>query len=85
MKAPKLNAKVIDRLSDDQCRALIGGCAGREFRDRRDEAIVRFMLEAIVRAGEVVGMTTDDVDLSRALAVVRRGNGGRGRVVPFGP
>ncbi|HEX2301360.1 MAG TPA: site-specific integrase [Pseudonocardiaceae bacterium] len=73
------------RLTDEQCRALIRACAGKEFRDRRDEAIVRFMLEAIVRAGEVVAMSTADVDLGRGLAIVRRGKGGKGRPVPFGP
>jgi site-specific recombinase XerD len=84
LKPPKLDQKVVPRLTDDQCRALIKACAGREFRDRRDEAIVRFMLEAIVRAGEVVDMRTTDVDLSRGLAIVQRGKGGKGRPVPFG-
>ncbi len=43
------------------------------------------MLEAIVRAGEVVAMGTGDVDLTRGLAIVQRGKGGKGRPVPFGP
>jgi site-specific recombinase XerD len=85
LKPPKLDVKVVPRLTDDQCRALVKACSGREFRDRRDEAIVRFMLEAIVRAGEVVAMGTGDVDLTRGLAIVRRGKGGKGRPVPFGP
>jgi len=85
LKPPKLDVKVVPRLTDDQCRALVTACTGREFRDRRDEAIVRFMLEAIVRAGEVVAMGTGDVDLTRGLAIVRRGKGGKGRPVPFGP
>lgn len=85
LKPPKLDQKVVERLTDDQCRALVKACAGREFRDRRDEAIVRFMLEAIVRAGEVVGMTTGDVDLTAGSAVIRRGKGGKGRTVPVGP
>lgn len=85
LKPPKLDQKVTERLTDDQCRALIKACAGKEFRDRRDEAIVRFMLEAIVRAGEVVGMAIADVDLTAGSAVVRRGKGGKSRVVPFGP
>jgi integrase/recombinase XerD len=85
LKPPKLDQKIVPRLTDDQCRALIKACSGREFRDRRDEAIIRFMLEAIVRAGEVVAMGTGDVDLARGVAVVRRGKGGKGRPVPFGP
>lgn len=85
LKPPKLDQKVVERLSDEQCRALIKACAGKEFRDRRDEAVVRFMLEAIVRAGEVVEMTTDDLNIANGSAVVRRGKGGKGRIVPFGP
>lgn len=85
LKPPKLDQKITPRLTDDQCRELIKACAGREFRDRRDEAIVRFMLEAVVRAGEVVAMGTGDIDITRGIAVVRRGKGGKGRPVPFGP
>ncbi|WP_246170659.1 tyrosine-type recombinase/integrase [Pseudonocardia hierapolitana] len=85
LKPPKLDQKVVERLSEDQIRALVKACSGTDFRDRRDEALVRFMLEAIVRAGEVVAMTTADVDIVRGIAVVRRGKGGKGRPVPFGP
>ncbi len=85
LKPPKLDQKVVERLSDDQCRALIKACNGKEFRDRRDEALVRFMLEAITRAGEVVAMTVADVDLINGAAIIRRGKGGKGRPVPFGP
>lgn len=85
LKPPKLDVKVVPRLTDEQCLALVKACAGREFRDRRDEAIVRFMLEAIVRAGELLAMGTADVDLARGIAVVQRGKGGKGRLVPFGP
>ena len=84
-KPPKLDVKVVDPLTDDQLRALIKACAGPDLRDRRDEAIVRFMAETGARAGEVVGLTVEDLDLRAGTAVVRRGKGGKGRVVPFGP
>ncbi|MGH3549764.1 MAG: tyrosine-type recombinase/integrase [Pseudonocardiaceae bacterium] len=84
LKPPKLDIKVVPRLTDDQCRTLIKACAGKEFRDRRDEAIARFMLECMIRAGEVVGMNITDVDLTRGLAIVQRGKGGKGRPVSFG-
>jgi integrase/recombinase XerD len=85
LKPPKLDEKVTPRLSDDECRALIKACSGKTFHDRRDEAVVRFMLEAIVRAGEVVAMNLDDVRLSAGHAIIRSGKGGKGRAVPFGP
>ena len=85
VRAPKLDAKVIEPLTEDQIRALLRACAGNGMRDRRDEALVRFMLETGSRAGEVVALEVADVDLSAGTAVVRRGKGGKGRVVPFGP
>jgi integrase/recombinase XerD len=85
LKAPKLDAKVTDSLTDDELRRLIKACGGKDFRDRRDEAIVRLMAETGMRAGEVCGLTVADVDLTRGLVTVRRGKGGKGRVTPFGP
>lgn len=85
LKAPKLDTKVTESLSDDELRKLIKACGGKEFRDRRDEAIVRLMAETGMRAGEVCGLTLDDVNLDRGLATVRRGKGGKGRIAPFGP
>lgn len=85
VKPPKQDTPVVDELSDDQLRALVEACAGKSLVCRRDDAIVRLMAEAGVRAGEVIGMTVDDVDLHRGVALVRRGKGGKGRNVPFGP
>jgi site-specific recombinase XerD len=85
LKPPKLDQKITERLTDDQCRALIKACAGKELRERRDEAIVRLMLETAARAGEVVNMTLPDMDLPAGRAIIRRGKGGKGRPVPFGP
>src|SRR2546421_21755 len=39
----------------------------------------------LLRAGEALALTVADVDVRRGLAMVRRGKGGKGRVVPFGP
>jgi site-specific recombinase XerD len=85
LKAPKLDTKVTESLTEDELRRLIKACGGKEFRDRRDEAIVRLMAETGMRAGEVLGLTVADVDLVRGLVTVRRGKGGKGWVAPFGP
>jgi site-specific recombinase XerD len=85
LKAPKLDTKVTESLTDDELRRLIKACSGKEFRDRRDEAIVRLMAETGMRAGEVIGLTVADVDLQRGVVTVHRGKGGKGRVAPFGP
>lgn len=85
LKPPKLDQQVIEPLTEDELRLLIKACSGKEMRDRRDEAIIRLMLETGTRAGEVADMQIPDVDLVRSTAIVRRGKGGKGRTVPFGP
>jgi integrase/recombinase XerD len=84
LRAPKIDTKIVEPLSEDQIRALIDACKGTAFADRRDEALVRFMVETGARAGEVVAIGLVDVNLLAGTAVIRRGKGGKGRVVPFG-
>lgn len=87
MKPPKLDTKVIDGLDDDQIRRLIKACDTKDFLGRRDEAVVRLLAETGLRAGECLGLTTDDVDLERGLVTVthEHGKGGKGRIVAIGP
>jgi integrase len=85
LKSPRIDAKVVPALSEDQLRRLIKACAGRSFTDRRDEALVRLMAETGMRASEAVNLTTADVDLERLQITIQRGKGGKGRVVGIGP
>lgn len=84
LKPPKADAKVVNALTDEQLRALIKACAGKSLQHRRDEAIVRLMAETGLRAGEVLALAVADVNLQDGLLTVRRGNGSKGRVAPFG-
>ncbi|WP_445160799.1 tyrosine-type recombinase/integrase [Mycobacterium sp. Dal123C01] len=85
LKPPKIDTKLVQRLSDDDCRRLVKACKGKAFLELRDEAIARLMIETGLRAGEVLGLNVDDMDLGHGLAVVRRGKGGKARVVSFSP
>lgn len=85
LNAPKGDMPITPVLTDDELRALIKACQGKTLRDRRDEAMVRLFAETGMRASELLGLGMDDVDLSRGLAVIKRGKGGKGRIVPFGP
>jgi site-specific recombinase XerD len=85
LNAPKSDVPITPVLTDDELRALIKACQGQTLRDRRDEAIVRLMAETGMRAGELTALELDDVDLTRGLAMIRRGKGGKGRIAPFGP
>jgi integrase/recombinase XerD len=85
LKPPKLDQKLVPVLDDSQLRMLVKACEGKGLADRRDEAIVRVMLETGIRAGELVALTVADVDVRGGLLLVRRGKGGKGRMVAFGP
>ena len=85
MSPPKLYAKAVDPLSDEQLVSMLAACKGPELRDKRDEAIIRLMTETGARAGEILALQMADVDLTAGMAVIHRGKGGKGRRVPFGP
>lgn len=84
LRAPRMDTRVVEPLSELECRRLIAACTGNSYRARRDEAIVRFMLETGTRAGEVISLAVADVNLPAGTVTVRRGKGGKGRVVPIG-
>lgn len=84
LKPPRADVAAVGRLTDEQMKALLAACAGRSFIDRRDEALLRLMLETTARAGEALALETADIDLTRGVALIRRGKGGKGRFVPFG-
>jgi len=87
---PKQTQKLVTPLTDDELRALIGTCGGPAHRaddplhHRRDEAIIRLMFETGIRIGETIAFQLDDVDLDAGRVTLRRGKGGRGRVIPIG-
>ena len=87
LKAPRPDKKIVPKLTDDELRALIAACAAdKTLYGRRDEAMVRLAMEAGCRAEELLGMDLPgDLDQRRDIAVIRRGKGGKGRLVPFGP
>lgn len=85
LRSPKLDRPVVEPLTDDQLRAMLKACRGADLRDKRDEAILRLMFTTGARAGEVVAIETGDVNLRTdpPTVIIRRGKGGRGRVVPL--
>lgn len=92
VKAPRYEPPLVEPLTDAELRALIATCAvpadharpEDTLDDRRDEAIIRLMFETAIRSGELVDLRLDDLDLIARLITIRRGKGGRGRVIPIG-
>jgi site-specific recombinase XerD len=85
LRAPKLDEPVIEPLSDDQLRAMLKACRGPDMWHKRDEAILRLMFTTGARAGEVVAMQVNDLNLRSVppTVIIRRGKGGKGRMIPL--
>jgi integrase/recombinase XerD len=81
---PQLETAVPAVLTDDQVRALLATC-DKSFYGRRDESLVRFLLETMTRAGEALSLEVADVSLKDGIALVRRSKTRKARVVAFGP
>jgi site-specific recombinase XerD len=70
-------------LGTDALVALLATCKGNTFWNRRDEAMLRLLVDTGVRAAELIGLTVDDVDQQAAVVYVM-GKGRRGRAAPYG-
>lgn len=93
MTSPKLDQPVVDPLTVAELCTLLRTCqpdatddpaADRSLRHVRGEAIIRLMAETGIRLSEVIALTAGDLDLATGLVTIRRGKGGRGRVIPIG-
>lgn len=83
MRVPAVPEQPVAVLTDDQLRAVLASCDGREFVDRRDAALIRLFVDTGCRRGEIAALRTEDVDLDdQVIRVV--GKGSRVRVIPFG-
>lgn len=85
VRAPKLDQRVVDHLTDREVKALLKACDGTELRDKRDKALVSLFVETGLRAEEMLALTPDDVSIADCSAVIRRGKGAKGRRVKFSP
>jgi integrase/recombinase XerD len=84
LKPPAVRERMVLKMPGDEIERLLKACSGNDFRSKRDAALIAFGLATGARANEVLGMRVDDVDMSRMIAVITVGKGGRGRIVPFG-
>jgi site-specific recombinase XerD len=83
MHPPAIPEQPVPLVGTEQLQALIAACKGNTFENRRDEAIIRLLLDTGMRAGELTGLTLDDVDREQSVAFVM-GKGGRGRACVYG-
>lgn len=84
MEPPKVEPPLVPVLRQEQIKALLRACEGREFADRRDMAVVRLFLSTGMRRAAMAGLQVHDVDLERRVVVIRYGKGDRPRVAASG-
>jgi site-specific recombinase XerD len=83
MSPPSLPEAPPPVLRDEQLAAILAACArDRTPIGRRDEALVRFLIDTGCRRAEVAGLRTGDVDLRSRTATVT-GKGDRTRLVAY--
>jgi site-specific recombinase XerD len=80
---PEIDERPVPVVEDDTLKKLIKACQGKDFDSRRDEAMIRFLVDCGVRISELCGLLLDRVDLDAETALVR-GKGGKERAVFFG-
>lgn len=84
MTEPRPTDEPVPVVSDDDLRALLKACDGKQFEDRRDTAIIRLWCEpGSPRLEEMASITVDGLDM-RAGMVTLHGKGDKIRVIPFG-
>lgn len=90
LEVPTVPAKPVPVLSDDELTALIKACRppkvgeGKRspFYYRRDEAVIRLLLDCGIRVAELCGLKVNDVDLDREMGMVT-GKGNKIRPIYF--
>lgn len=83
MRAPQVPEQPVEVLTDAELSRLLLACKGNTFENRRDTALVRFLIDTGMRAAELVGLQSADIDDEQSVAHVM-GKGRRGRAVPYG-
>lgn len=83
LSPPTLKMKPVPVITDEELVALLKACVGKEFADRRDEALIRLLLDCGVRISEACGLLLDQLDLDQGMAIVK-GKGSKVRPVYFG-
>jgi integrase/recombinase XerC len=83
LEGPNVAAPMVPVLEIEQLRVLLAAVAGQGFTERRDNAIIRLLIDTGVRRDEIAGLKVTDVNLLARDAVVT-GRGSKTRIVRFG-
>lgn len=88
IKTPPTNQTRTEILTPEQIRAMLATCAGSEFRNLRDRAVIMLFADGGLRLAELHGLAVADVDVAQRIVYVEgkgsNRSGPRRRAVPVG-
>jgi len=84
VKQPRVEDTPMPTFTPQEIDRLLAACRGETRTGLRDSAMLVLMFSTGLRASEVVGLRVEDVDWEKGVIIVRRGKGGKLRVVPLG-
>ncbi len=82
--APRRGRRLPDAPRPHEVERVLDSLAGDDPLAVRNRALVELVYSAGLRSAEAVGLDLGDVDFEQELVHVRRGKGGKDRVVPLG-
>jgi site-specific recombinase XerD len=82
LKPPKIGDKLVPVFTDQELAALLDGCKGGGFQNRRDYAIISLFKDTGARLSELAGLTTDDI-VPREREAVVTGKGDKQRTIKY--
>jgi site-specific recombinase XerC len=71
LSPPQPKSKPVPVLTDEEPGALMKACGGKDFADRRDEAVMRLLLDCGIRVSELRGLSVGGTDRDQGMAMVR--------------
>ncbi|MBK5279823.1 MAG: tyrosine-type recombinase/integrase [Bacteroidia bacterium] len=84
VSAPFVPEKIIEPITLEDVQSLLVTCKENTFFDRRDKAIIFFLLDTGARAQEVCDINPEDVEINSGKVIIREGKGRKPRYVFIG-
>lgn len=84
VKPPKVDVEPLEPVPLETVRALLETCKRGKFTDERDRAILLFLLDTGVRAGELLALDKQDTDILTGDVLIRKSKSRKPRKVFIG-
>lgn len=85
MERPSRPSDPVDHVTPAEFARLQCAIKGTEWTDQRDRCLLLLLFWSGLRVAELINLRVPDVDVAKRLVTVRRGKGGKSRLVPCAP